>query len=120
MDLGIYLSCVLLSNRKEILQLYEKCAVAVSASNVVLLFRQFVLICNLLGVDIRNLILAEVIFDYVLSNKEFFMKTTYIEEFEYGKEKLSSDAYIKREKNLLVVEVKGFSVLQNDYSSAHY
>ena len=39
---------------------------------------------------------------------------TYIEEFEYGKEKkLSSDAYIKKEKNLLVVEAKGFSVLQN-------
>lgn len=39
---------------------------------------------------------------------------TYIEEFKYGKDhKLSSDAYLKKGKNLLVVEAKGFSVLQN-------
>lgn len=37
----------------------------------------------------------------------------YIEEFLYGKknDKKSSDAYIRKDKNLLVVEAKGFSVL---------
>ena len=37
----------------------------------------------------------------------------YIEEFSFGKknDKKSSDAYIRKDKNLLVVEAKGFSVL---------
>ena len=37
---------------------------------------------------------------------------SYIEEFAYGKNnKKSSDAYIRKDNNLLVVEAKGFSVL---------
>lgn len=35
----------------------------------------------------------------------------YIAEFSYRKNKKSSDAYVRKESNLLVVEAKGFSVL---------
>ncbi len=51
-----------------------------------------------------------------LTNSSVGNGCTFINEFDYnfkGQRKFSSDAYIKKDKNLLVVEAKGFSVLQN-------
>ena len=51
-----------------------------------------------------------------LTNSSVEKEYTFINEFDYnfrGQRKFSSDAYIKKDKNLLVVEAKGFSVLQN-------
>lgn len=42
---------------------------------------------------------------------------SYISEFKYGKDKMdSSDAYIRKDNNLLIIESKGYSILQKTLS----